>query len=48
MKRIDHLREQIQQRIQAMPKNGKYLTSGEIRMRIEVLAALCPPNALRR
>lgn len=49
MKSIDSKSEQVKQLIQAMPKFSKYLTRDEIRLRIEILASLCPPkkNAVR-
>ena len=47
MKKSQITKEQIQQRIQALPKKSKYLTKDEIRQRIELLATLSPPNALR-
>jgi hypothetical protein len=47
MKRVDCVRDQIKQRIQSLPKKSKYLTKDEIRQRIELLATLSPPNALR-
>jgi hypothetical protein len=40
-------KELIQQLFQAMPKKSRYLTKDEIRQRIELLATLSPPNALR-
>ena len=47
MKKSQITKVQVQQRIQALPKKSKYLTKDEIRQRIELLATLSPPNALR-
>jgi hypothetical protein len=40
MKRIDLTKEQIQERIQALPKRSKYLTKEEINQRIKLAQEL--------
>jgi len=37
-------REQIQERIAALPRNPKYLTRAQIRQRLEELAITNPPK----
>jgi len=37
-------REQIQERIKALPRNPKYLTREQIRQRLEELAITNPPK----
>lgn len=44
MKRVLLTREQIQERIKALPKNPKYLTREQIRQRIQELAITNPPK----
>jgi hypothetical protein len=41
-------REQILERIKALPRNPKHLTRAQIRQRLEELAITNPPKRLKR